>query len=259
MNAIFNIDRFWKLEKRNFFHSRMHFVYILGGIVGLYLLSMLMKVWISEGIPTLVYLAMYLVIVAGPCLFEKSVNKHRSIFDFILPTSTFEKFLSIWLKYVIIIPVFLLVIILLLNLVTGLIPVEGIKEHAKEMALSAGLFRYKIIFLLLAVQATFLGGYFYFKKYAFAKTSLLILILFVLLMVVGMIVGYYLFSTSEMSFSFTGDTSDKNATSFSYNIGLSIGTIFNNPLIKTLDIICDIVFVSGMWVVSFFKLRETEI
>lgn len=258
MNAIFDINRFLSLEKRNMFLSKMHYVYILGGLAALYLLSMLMKVWTGSSLSALVYIAVFLVIVAGPCFFEKSRNKHASIFDFILPASTFEKFLSIWLKYVIFIPVLIYLLILLLNLLTGLIPVDAIQQHAESMTIDGNILSRRAIFLIYATQATFLGGYFYFKKYAFAKTAVLIMIVSIFLMCIGIVIGSYFLSGETLVLS-AGAGQEIESYNLGYNLGAQMGSIMENSLIKTMDTIIDIIFILGMWIVCFFKLRETEI
>lgn len=258
MNAIFNINRFLSLEKRNLFLSKMHYVYILGGLAALYLLSMLMKIWTGSSLSALVYIAAFMVIAAGPCFFEKSRSKHTGIFDFILPASTFEKYLSIWLKYVIIIPVLIYLLILILNLLTGLIPVDAVQQHAESMMIDDSVLSRRALFLIYATQATFLGGYFYFKKYAFAKTSVLIMVATIFFMCIGIAIGAYFLSGESFTLS-AGGSQEVEAYNFSYDLGFKMGAIMENSLIKAMDTIIDIVFILGMWIVCFFKLRETEI
>ena len=165
MNAIFNINRFWELEKRNFFLSRMQYLYIAGGLAGLYFLSMLLNVLTTDS--NLIWLINFIVgtiIIAGPCFFEKSRGKHSSIFDFTLPSSTFEKFISVWIKYVVVLPLMVFVLFLLLNIITGFIPVEGVQVHAKEMVLTENLYKPKVLFVMLFFQSIFMCGYYYFKR-----------------------------------------------------------------------------------------------
>lgn len=258
MNTIFNIERYWKLEKRNFFLSKMHYVYILGGLTGLYLLSMLMKVLVDSSLSPLIYLVAFVVIIGGPCLFEKSRSKHTSIFDFILPASTFEKFLSFWLKYVIIIPLSIVLLFLLLNTITGLMSIDAIREHANSMSLDHITGGSKAFFLLFGTQAVFMGGYFYFRRYAFAKTSVILLVITILFVFIGIIIGFYFFKGQEVAFNL-GSNMGNNSYSVGYDLGRSMAVFIKDPLIRTMDTIADVIFVVGMWTVCFFKLRETEI
>lgn len=258
MNAVFNVERYLKLEKRNLFFSKMHYTYILGGLIALYLLSMLTKILADASLSALIYLVAFVVIVAGPCLFEKSRNKHSSIFDFILPASTFEKFLSIWLKYVVIIPLSIFLLFFILNTITGFIAVDAIKEHAHSMSLNQLTGGTKAFFFVFGTQAAFLGGYFYFRRYAFAKTSVLLLLIMIVIVILGIFVGAYFFKGQELSFNLNSNMSN-NSYDMGYNMGMTISSFINDRLLKTLDIIIDTVFVVGMWIVCFFKLRETEI
>lgn len=258
MNTIFNTDRFWNLEKQNLFLSKMQYVYILGGLMGLYMLSMLMKILVGMSLSAMVYLAAFIVIVAGPCLFEKSRSKHSSTFYFILPASTFEKYLSFWLKYVIFIPLAITIIFLTMNAITGLIPVEAIKNHAESMSFSFISGSFRTLLLILATQAAFMGGYFYFQKHAFAKTSLIILLISIFFMIIGIAIGAYFFSGQSVEFSSNAAT-ETTTYNMGYEIGKGLDSLVNDPFIKALDIIYYIVFITGMWTVSFFKLRETEI
>ncbi|MDR2956527.1 MAG: hypothetical protein LBV43_15750 [Prevotella sp.] len=265
MNAVFSADRFWKLEKRNLSLSRMQYIYILGGLTGLYLLSMLLNVLVETSLSGLVFFAASVIVVCGPCFFENSINKHRSVFDFILPVSTFEKFLSFWLKYVIIIPLSILLLFVLLNLITSAIPVEGIKEHAKAMALSEHFFTYKIPQLIIVTQAVYMAGYFYFRKYAFGKTSLILVVLFVLFVVALIVMMATMFGggDNELTMSLSSDSMEENSVYYNkgYSAGRTLGAadLLADPVVRVADSIGDIVATIGLWIVCFFKLRETEI
>ena len=258
MNTVFNTDRFWNLEKQNLFLSKMQYVYILGGLAGLYLLSVLMKVLIGMSLSVIVYLAVFIVIVAGPCLFEKSRNKHKSTFYFTLPASTFEKYLSYWLKYVIFIPLVIILTLLVLNIISGFIPVEAVKSHADSMSFSVITGSFRSVALIFATQAAFIGGYFYFQKHAFAKTSLIILLISIFFLIIGIAIGAYFFSGQSVEFSSNAAT-ETTTYNMGYEIGKGLDSLVNDPVIKALDIIYYIIFITGMWTVSFFKLRETEI
>jgi len=263
MNTIFNTNRFLKLEKRNFFLSKMQYLYIIGGLAGLYLLSMLMKVLVDFSFSGLVFTAAFVVVVAGPCFFEKSMTKHGSVFDFILPASTFEKFLSIWLKYVIFIPAAILLLFLLLNIITGIFPVDGMQVHARQMSIE-GIFSSKTITAILSTQAVFLVGYFYFRRYAFAKTSLIVLIGFIGLMIMGIILVYFMFEgfgngNSQANLNI-GTESHQNSFEMGYGAQtIGLAALAEDTVIKIADTIVDIVLPLGLWVTCFFKLRETEI
>lgn len=260
MNAIFNINRFWELEKRNFFLSRMQYLYIAGGLVGLYFLSMLLNVITgNSNLIWLIYMIVATVIVAGPCFFEKSRGKHSSIFDFTLPASTFEKFISVWIKYVIILPAMIFILLHLLNLITGLIPVEGVQAHAKELQITENLYTSKALFLMIFFQSIFMAGYYYFKRYSFAKTSVILLMLFIVLLFGAILMMHFSMEHGNMTFNLNSD--QQQAFNIGYDTGRSLGlTAFSSDiLVRACNTIVNIVVPVGMWLVSFFKLRETEI
>ncbi|HMM03117.1 MAG: hypothetical protein ACK5KN_04945 [Dysgonomonas sp.] len=260
MNAIFNINRFWELEKRNFFLSRMQYLYIAGGLTGLYFLSMLLNVLTSDNnLIWLIYLIVGTIIIAGPCFFEKSRGKHSSIFDFTLPSSTFEKFISVWIKYVIVLPVMVFILLSLLNIITGIIPVEGVQSHAKEMVLTENLYASKTLFSMLFFQSVFMCGYYYFKRYAFAKTSVVLLILFIVAVFGAILMVHLSMEHGNMTFNLNSD--QQQAFRIGYEAGHSVGLIAftSDSIVRGCSIIIDVVVPTGMWIVSFFKLRETEI
>jgi hypothetical protein len=261
MNATFNINRFWELEKRNFFLSRMQYMYIAGGLTGLYLLSMLLNVLTNDS--NLIWLINFIastIIIAGPCFFEKSRGKHSSIFDFTLPSSTFEKFISVWIKYVIVLPVMIFILLLLLNIIVGFIPVEGVQAHAKEMRLTERLYAPKALFMMLFFQSIFMGGYYYFKRYAFAKTSVVLLMLFIIAVFGAILMIHSSMEHGNMMFNFNQINDQQQSFSNGCQAGHSIIVAFtSNAAVKACSIVIDVVVPAGMWIVSFFKLRETEI
>lgn len=262
MNAIFDINRFLKLEKRSLFFSKVQYLYILAGFIGMYLLSVLLKIWADFSLSAFIYAGLLIVIMCGPCLFEKSRSKYTGVFDFILPASSFEKFLSIWLRYVIVIPVILYLLLSVLNLATGLIPIEVVQEHAASMNISLSPSLTRGLFFILSIQAAYLAGYFYFKRYAFAKTSILILFIGILFVVMTTIIGSYFLSGESITFNF-GAGSDVNSVHANYDTGYIVGSglasIMEDSLLSFMDNVVSIVYIFGMWIVSFFKLRETEI
>jgi hypothetical protein len=229
------------------------------GLVVLYTLSVLLYI-LTEGsnLTWLISLAASFLIITGPCFLEPVRNRHTSIFYFILPASTFEKFISVWCKYVILLPGIIFLVLTALNLITGLIPVEAVKEHAREMSLTDGLFKPGTISTLIFYQSIFMGGYYYFRKHAFAKTALLLICVFIAIGFFSMIYGLYALSGSgSNTFIFSSGTGFYEA---GYGLGKMLGTdVSSDSVVGTTGLILHIVVPVGMWIVSFFKLKETEI
>lgn len=266
MNAIFNFDRFKKIITRSYFLSRMQYRYIAGTLIGIYFLSMLLCIIIGSSLSGLIFFGACIVVVGAPCLFERPISRNGSIFDFILPASTFEKFLSLWLKYVIFLPALVFLIIFFLNLITGIIPIEGIQKHAELMTPDLsdhGWYTYYIS--LLSMQSLFLLGYLYFRKYLFAKTSLIIMAFLIIMIVLVSVSAYAVISenTAHLSEVTAHYDTAENQKSFvmGYSFGKSIA-ILEKPksaLLNIINIVQYVVMTLGMWVVAFFKMRETEI
>ncbi len=258
MDAVFNINRFISLEKRNIFLTKMQYIYIIGSLAGLYLLSMLLEMLTESNFADFIYVIAYVVIIGAPCFFEKPMNKHSSIFDFTLPTSTFENFLSFWIKYVILIPASIFLVILALNLITGIIPVDAIQEHAKDMSLES--LTITKFYKLLGMQSLFMLGYFFFRKYAFAKTTLILLFAFIVLVFIAVIIGYIFYKGQQIDVNFHGDNHSESF-SMGYTFGRTMGEIEmkDDILINICDTIISFIFPIGLWIVSYLKLKETEI
>lgn len=259
MNAIFNINRFLNVEKRNLFLSYKHLMYIVLGLVSAHILSLLLYINSDESLYFLIHGAIVFFIVTAPCLIEKNSSKINGVFDFILPGSTFEKFFSIWIKYIVFIPGLIYLTLFILHLIGGLIPIAEVQEHARGMT-PIKSFSLANIYSMLGFQSVFIAGYFYFRRYAFAKTALILLIAFVVFMFISIIVGVLFFSGQDIVYDM-----DMQGNSESFHMGYKLGSSVNgtgladNIIIKTCDTIIGIVFPIGLWIVSYFKLRETEI
>ncbi|GEM_PF-3165864 len=261
MDTVFNIKRFWNLGKRSFFLSKIHYLYILGGLTGLYILSMLLYILVEVHLSGVLFMVAGFIIVTSPCFLEKNINRHSGVFDFMTPASSFEKYLNIWVKNILIFPILIFAVIFLLNLISGIIPNESVNEHAIKMSTS-NIFKSNTITFLLSTQAYFLAGHLYFKKYAFAKTTLTILSFYMLLICIGIIVVYMIYQGGSMTFNLSSNTEASHITAYKsgQDLGESISlSILHDKTIKILNIVVGIVMIGGLWIVSFFKLRETEI
>ncbi|WP_165040695.1 hypothetical protein [Dysgonomonas sp. ZJ709] len=236
MDAIFNIKRFINLEKRNIVADRMQYLYLIAASVAIYIISTVLFVATdSASLGDLIPILYMFVIIFAPCLLGKNISKNNSIFDFMLPASTFEKFLSLFLKYAFLIPFLCISILFILSGISSILPIEALNAHAKDLDLGSEISWYRI-HKVLVVQSIFFLGYFYFRRYAFAKVCLaLILFSLVLAIVFGSVVALYGPEHGMLKYKFSLGVSDK------------------------WDIMSGVVLPIGMWVISFFKLRETEI
>lgn len=261
MNTTFNIERFRKLEKRDIYLSKSNFLYIIGALIGCYILSLFLYILTESSLSVLIYFISFLAISISPCFLEKPISKNSSVFDFIMPVSAFEKFLTIWIKYVIIVPAIVFGTIFILNLITGIIPVESVQKHTEIMSLAKRM-SFNKFYSILAFQSIFLLGYFYFKKYAFAKTTLILIVAGILISVISISIASYYFHGQEATLNFKAGIDDdpSGAFYFGFFTGKSIGPkLASEPLIAIPSIIQSIIMPVGFWIVSYFKLKETEI
>ncbi|WP_029904292.1 hypothetical protein [Prevotella sp. 10(H)] len=258
MNATFNINRFARLEKRNLFLSKAQYLYMTIALVGMYILSAMLYILIDNSLSGLIYLAAGTIIIGGPCFFERTRNRHSSIFDFTLPASTFEKFFSVWLKYVIILPVIILLVLLVLNVISSIIPVEELKAHAEQLDWTK--YNVKTYFALIFHQSIFMCGYYYFKKYAFAKTSLILIIAGIAIMFLSIAWGHIILESGKnVAFSMSADNENNFTAGYDFGNAIAASHFASDTVLQIASYIISVVVPLGMWLTSFFKLRETEV
>jgi len=250
MNAVFNINRFLNLEKRNLLTHKNQFIYASLIIIGFTLFTLLLFFIIpslGQFVAWFIYPLCFILIACAPCFFEKNIQKNNSIFDFILPGSTFEKFLIMLINYVIILPVLCFGIVFLLVSLIGIIPLDNI-EYFHESLLFENHIALWTIYKLIVFQSIFFTGYLFFKRFSFIKTLLILIAVAIFFLVVTSIMGFTMFSNM--------DTFNNASTMSIHNDELSL--ILENKLYIP-KIILGIIFPVGLWIVGFFKLREKEI
>lgn len=241
MNAIFDINRFINLEKRNIVSDRMQYLYIASALVGLYIISTLLFIVAEVSLAKLMVVFCMGLIICAPCLLEKNVSKNKSIFDFMLPASTFEKFASFFVKYLIVVPFLCFTVVALLCVLSNILPFEVLNSHAQYLHVEAWL-SFNAIQQLIIAQSLFFLGHFYFRRHAFPKVFLSIILFSLFLSIIsGIMFALYSPEYGELRYTF--------------NFGQSNVSDSNNILFESLKAL----FPIGMWITAFFKLRETEI
>lgn len=112
MNEAFNLKRFLQLEcyKRN--ETGKHLLWSTIIVLSIHALCILYDInrgdSYSDAHTSAVQLHQYIIwfIIAAPCLLETPLNKRTSTIYMLLPVSVFEKFLHIWIKYLLILPIY---------------------------------------------------------------------------------------------------------------------------------------------------------
>ena len=112
MNATFNLKRFFLLEQYKKQETGRHLLWSAGIVLGICLLCMMYD--INKGSSYYIehtqafslsrYLLWFLCI--APCLLEINITKQTSTLYLLMPASVFEKFLHLWMKYLLVLPLF---------------------------------------------------------------------------------------------------------------------------------------------------------
>lgn len=253
MDTIFNITRFIDLIKREAIASWRQYAYMILGIVAYFIIALLVdKMW---GVQMLRMLpAIYIIIIILSALFiDRNLNKENSMFYFTLPTSTFERFLTLWIKCVIVVPALMLGIALLLHSISSTL---GVNTYSTPLDWTKS---WHEIFIL---QSLFLAGYIYFRKHALIKTLVIITAFFILVTLLSKVIIFNFYpeiaqikNSMDISlvFNYHG----------SYNVrdGESYKKIITRitPVYEAARYVLKAIFPLGIWVLSYFKMRETEI
>lgn len=129
MNTTFNLKRFFLLEKYKKQETGKHLLWSAGVVLGICILYMMYDINKGASFYTeqtqAASLSRYTLwfLCIAPCLLEASISKHNSTLYLLLPASALEKFIHLWLKYILILPLFCALIIVALK---GVFMLSGI-------------------------------------------------------------------------------------------------------------------------------------
>ena len=112
MNETFNLKRFLLLERYKRAETGKHLLWSGTIVLSICILCILYD--INRGgsyygkFTSADNLCQYILyfLFAAPCLLETNLSKHTATLDILLPASTFEKFMHIWIKYFLLFPIF---------------------------------------------------------------------------------------------------------------------------------------------------------
>ena len=112
MNATFNLKRFLLLEQYKRNETGRHLLWSAAVVSFICILCILYD--INRGgsyygkHTSATEFSRYVLwfILIAPCLLETNFSKRNSTLDILLPASAFEKFLHIWIKYLLLLPLF---------------------------------------------------------------------------------------------------------------------------------------------------------
>lgn len=252
MSAVLNIERFWNLQKREFAMYWKQYLFIICGIAAYYTIATVWESidtgWLWNMLPPV-----YVAIIICSISFDKNLSDANSTFYFTLPVSTFERFLGLWIKYIVIIPLLVFGASVCLDFISSLFV-----STTHPVVKFSDWWDYHMLY---AAQSVFLFGYACLKKRSFVKTLSLIAVFFIFIIIVSKIiisqfypdVSYIRSSMDPISIlSFDGYWIPEGDSS-------RFVTTKTTMLYDVTKYILAAIFPLGMWILTYFKLRETEV
>lgn len=255
MNNTFDINRFGKLFAREFGRNSPRLIGI--GCVGLGIFALTVTYsYVFQSRPlnfSFISFGVVLTILA-PLIFHKGLDRIGSIFDFTLPASSFEKFLVKWTFSVILTPVFVIVFLLFIAGLYEVMPGGLCVESGNQIIDFLKSLSFERISSISAIQSFFLVGTFYFRKHVFWKVSFSLTIYFLMFALVFILFHRDLFVGNHqisIGTNLWGEIiySDANHSHSLFGLNRNFFVYIGLNLVAPL----------GLWVVSFLKLRETEV
>lgn len=255
MNATFNLKRFFLLERYKKRETCKHLLWSTAIILGICLLCVMYD--INRGGNFMEhtqagafsrYILWFLCI--APCLLEASIVKHNSTLYLLLPASAFEKFLHIWLKYILVLPLFCGVLLMCLKgvfLVSGI----GYLEHFGASIEPYAVRKDQMLTISL-LQGIFFLGCFTFKRQMLVK-SFGVFCLYIL----GCFGVIALLSSLLLPPDGYGEYWMNNMIAFpSYNFPVSAAA---EAVITFCNYAAPLLLIIGTWVSAYFLLKEKQL
>lgn len=255
MNATFNLKRFLLLEQYNLQETCKHLLWSACIVLSICLLCILFDLnhgaaYLSKqsSATSFVKYTVWFLLIA-PCLLETNLTKRNSTLYILLPASVFEKFLHIWIKYLLLLPVFCALLILCIKGMFSLTDITYLNIFSRDIASYITSKDYIVTFSIL--QATFFIGYFGFKRQLLLKSLAISVAIFsICLGIVLLIITLMPEKASE------GYWVDNLGTWPHTNYPLSTTTL---AIVNFCNYAAPICFVLGSWISSYFLLKEKQL
>ena len=231
MNTTFNLKRFFLLEKYKKQETGKHLLWSAGVVLGICILCMMYD--INKG------MSYYT---------EPSMTKHNSTLYLLLPASAFEKFLHLWMKYILILPIFCIILILGMKGVLTLSGTGYLSHFGNHMELY--IIQKDQILTYSLLQGTFFIGCIAFKQQKLINSF--VVLCSCLIAFFGIILSISLWEPADNSHGYW-------IANISY-------PIYNFPMSSTGEAIiafCNYatppLFIIGTWVSVYFLLKEKQL
>ena len=249
MNQIFNINRFGNLILRSLVqHKQMYLRLSLICVATFFVLCCFSSLFNSNLMQPYRILINFIIVISPTAFFFKKRTHTSHFFEFTLPASVLEKFLTKLLYCTVIFPVYFISISFLFIGIAKIIPVESISSVATQTFMIMKNDTIGQYWNLIAVQSIFLCGSYFFKDSVFLKTFLVFIGISVVCLIILITVVYAFFEAASGPVFQT------------YN-SLYLSEILSDSksVTKNMLLVIQYFIPVGLWFASFFKLKETEI
>ena len=255
MNATFNLKRFLLLEQYKRNETGRHLLWSAAVVSFICILCILYD--INHGgsyygkHTSATEFSRYVLwfILMAPCLLETNFSKHSSTLDILLPASAFEKFLHIWIKYLLLLPLFCSLLIACLK---GLLSLSD-SEFLQYFATHITMFRIHNTQILTYVilHASAFIGYFAFSRQVLLKSFT------IFVGSIAVCIGIVTFVASLMPEARAdGYWMDNIATWPHTSYPLSAGA---QAIVTFCNYAAPISVLLGSWASSYFLLKEKQL
>lgn len=247
MNTVFNITRFGNLVKKEAVASWRFYLYIILGAIAFFIIAVLLE----DRWPILKMLLAPLYVLSVVCvvpMIDRNMSVQNAPFYLSLPVSKFERWFLLWLKSVIVLPLILSALLYIFNELSPILSLNSVNEQSIL----------NDIYPVLAFQSIFFFGFIYSRK---RIVPIIALVVFFILI--------YVISSTVIS-AFYSDVSSMRSSLDPFYIWnfdtLVLDVNGEYQLVKEeTTMLYDIakyvvmaIFPLGMWVLSYFRLKETE-
>lgn len=256
MNATFNLKRFFLLEQYKKQETGLHLLWSAGIVLGISILCMMYDInkggsyysGATQGSDLSRYALWFLCV--APCLLETGITKHNSTLYLLLPVSAFEKYLHLWIKYLLILPLFCILLILFIK---GVLTLTGISylQHFSA-SINFDIIHKSQMLTYSLLQGIFFTGCFAYKQKMLIKSfAVFCLFIMVCLGIIALLASWVFPSENVHGYWMS------NIAAYPiYNFPISSGA---EAVIVFCNYATPVAFLIGSWISSYFLLKEKQL
>lgn len=255
MNTIFNLKRFLLLERYKKQETGKHLLWSTAIILFICILCILYDLNRGEFYfgkhTSATYLSHYVIyfLLVAPCLLETGLTKRTATLYIMLPASIFEKFLHIWIKYLIVLPIYCALLLVCLKGILSLSGIGFLQFFAAHIV-PYEIHKFQILTTVILHSAAFLG-YFAFTRQIILKSFALFVAVIAVNM--GIVMIMVVLMPDERP---EGYWMDNIVTWPSTNYPLSATA---QAIVAFCNYAAPICVLFGTWVSSYLLLKEKQL